>query len=117
MLNSYKDEPTNSLAFLGSLVLGFPDNDRAVFKMACLKLSRDELLERRTEKIRYLEAQLQVLCRASTIELREILMRDLLVNEMKDDSEYAATARSYLGFMLNSANQVESEYDNEIASD
>lgn len=100
IVDPYIDEPAQFFEFLGPMVVPDPKNDIAVITEKSLKLNRLELMERRSDKIRYLAIQLLVLSNAKNQELKDILKKDLLSNEMSETQEFAATARSFLKVMI-----------------
>jgi len=96
LVDPYIVEPSEHFFFEGPLFLPIPGSDPALLTETILKLNRSELLERRKEKIRYLAKSLDALARIQSEELRAIVRRDLLEQEIRADQEFAALARHFV---------------------
>jgi uncharacterized protein (TIGR02646 family) len=100
IVDPYINEPSNFFEFLGPMVIPDPKNEIAVVTERSLKLNRLELMERRSDKIKYLASQLLILSHTKNQELKDVLRKDLLLNETSESQEFAATARSFLKTMI-----------------
>lgn len=92
VLDPYETEPDVHLWFVGAFVFGRPGSDVGVLAERRLDLNRDDLLERRKERLTGLLIQLDRINRVQNEAVRKVLKDDFL-EEIKDDKEYAAMAR------------------------
>jgi 5-methylcytosine-specific restriction endonuclease McrA len=92
VIDPYVVDPEDYLWFAGALVFGRPGSDDGMLSERRLKLNRDDLLERRSERLKGLVIQLDRISRVQNPAVRDALKSDFL-EETTDDKEYAAMAR------------------------
>jgi len=92
----YVDDPQNLFLFLGPMICAREDNAKAVVTVRQLRLNRTDLVEGRTKRLEALANILLVIHSTRQTEVRSVLIDDLLENELADDTEYAAFARSFI---------------------
>jgi len=95
VLDPYEVDPSEHLWFVGVFVFAKPGSDVGELTERRLDLNRDDLLERRKERLGRLRILLDRIRRIQNDEVREALTGDVL-EEVSDDKEYAAMAREVL---------------------
>lgn len=90
-IDPYLKDPSQHFYFLGPLIYAKPGDADARLTEETLKLNRAELVERRSERIRYLRDQVEVI-RHAPAHLRDILIQ-ILNKEANADKEYAAITK------------------------
>lgn len=95
-VDPYTVNPDDHLYFCGPLLFSQPASDRGALTERILDLNRIELIEKRKERLLNLRNQIESCARTLNPTLREILRKDIELNEMAEDKEYAALSRTYL---------------------
>ncbi|MEP3122442.1 MULTISPECIES: HNH endonuclease [Alphaproteobacteria] len=95
-VDPYRVDPEFAFWPQGPLVFALPGRDDALRTERLLKLNRGELVERRTERLKYLNSLLQNIENAKSEDVKQILWNDFC-DEAESDKEYAALARCLRG--------------------
>lgn len=95
LIDPYKDDPKEHFLFFREVVAPRPDSLRAFATDQVLKLSRPELLERRRERMSFLDGLVRAYCLADAA-YKPILLKDLMENHLRDQDEYAASSQEYI---------------------
>lgn len=98
-VDPYLHDPADHFIIIGALILAKTGNDDARLTEETLKLNRTELVERRSQRIRNLRDQVEVIRRAPAA-LRLILIESLN-EEIQADKEFAAISRACIPLLLN----------------
>lgn len=98
LIDPYVDEPGEHFLFLRELVTPRPDSLRATVTESKIKLSRIELLERRRERMAFLDGLVRAYCLADA-SFKPILLQDLVNNHLSETNEYAASSRAYFEYL------------------
>ncbi len=104
IIDPYTDEPSEHLRFLGAIVMPVPGDHLGIMTQKTLDLNRMELVERRMERIQYLNQQLSLMAETTDAKLKQVLKVDLEDNEIAADKEYAAMSREYVALELSRLN-------------
>lgn len=96
LLDPYDCEPSEEFAFYGPMILHIDRRAGAELTRTILDLNRIELLSKRKDRIDALANLFRRLETHPDDYERELLIRASLAHETKDESEFAACARSYL---------------------
>ena len=102
LINPYQDQPESHLQDIGPLILPMINSERAQITEKILKLNRPSLVERRTERIMYIERLFKLWHDEKNLDLKNCLEKELC-DECALDKEYSSTIRSYLmarGFVI-----------------
>jgi uncharacterized protein (TIGR02646 family) len=95
LIDPYVDRPNDHFLFLREVVCPRPDSLRGKMTESVIKLTRSELLERRRERMDFVDG----LVRAYTLappEFQTMLLRDLYENHLADVDEYAGVSAAYI---------------------
>jgi uncharacterized protein (TIGR02646 family) len=95
LIDPYADNPADHFLFLREVVFPRPDSPRARLTDQRIKLSRLELVERRRERMDFIDGLVAAISLAKD-EFRDILVEDLVTRHLGDDKEYAAVATAYV---------------------
>lgn len=97
-IDPYLKDPAEHFYFLGPIVYAKPGDADARLTEETLKLNRPELVERRSQRMRYLRDQVEVI-RLAPAHLRDTLIQ-VLNEEANADKEYAAIAKVCIRTLL-----------------
>jgi HNH endonuclease len=97
-IDPYVNDPAGHFNFIGPLIFAKTGDFNARLTEETLKLNRVELIERRTERIRYLRNQAEVI-KSAPDELKLVLM-EILNEEIQADKEYSAISRACIPVLL-----------------
>jgi hypothetical protein len=100
LIDPYVDDPREHFHFLRELVLPRPTNMRAKTTYELLELGRSELVERRRERMNFLDAFVLAHHQAKP-EHKEMIMNDMLKNHLKTSDEYYGVSASYIEHLKN----------------
>lgn len=95
LIDPYVDEPRDHFLLLREVVSPRPDSLRGKATENILKLARNDLLERRRERMDFIDG----LVRAYTLappEFQPMLLQDLYENHVNDDDEYVGVTKAYV---------------------
>lgn len=95
LVDPYNDDPRDHFLFLREVVSPRPDSMRAFETEKVIKLSRGELLERRRERMDFLDGLIRAY-KSADAKYKPILLDDLKNNHLGDTSEYAASSAAYI---------------------
>ena len=95
LIDPYVDDPADHFLFMREVVVPRPDSMRAKATDVVIRLSRLELLERRRERMAFIDGLVQNFCQAPE-EYKQMLLDDLTENHLKESDEYFATSSSYV---------------------
>jgi hypothetical protein len=95
-VDPYKVEPSEHFFFAGPMILPLPTSDPGLLTESVLKLNRVPLVEKRIEKIESLNALVRNFAKTQDTNLREVLRKDLEINETAATREYAGLARQFI---------------------
>lgn len=98
LIDPYVDEPAEHFLFLREIVTPRPNSLRAMATEAKIKLLRLELMERRRERMEFLDGLVRAYCLADA-PFKPILLDDLVNNHLSENNEYAASSRAYIKFL------------------
>lgn len=96
LIDPYVEEPEAEFVIFGPMVLPNPTSDRATVTESALELNRKDLVERRVERIKYLQKMLHVALSMKDEADRQVLLDELRTVETTDGVEYAALSRSFV---------------------
>jgi uncharacterized protein (TIGR02646 family) len=100
IFDPYSDDPAPHFWFYGPLVfstsVASPD---AQITLTVLQLNRPSLIEKRSERIKHLERQLQIIRGTQNAAVRLVLTDELVSTETADSSEFAACNRAFVSFL------------------
>jgi hypothetical protein len=100
IFDPYADNPELHFWFYGPLMFNtLAASDDAKITLVVLFRDRPALIEKRSEKIKDLQRQLQIVQNAANAELRALLTTELVGSASEDASEYAACNRAFIGFL------------------
>lgn len=94
LLNPFTEEPSEHLLFFGPLVLGKAADAKGFRTVAKLKLSRSDLIQRRSERVQRLQPLVAQWLAQPEGPTKELL-RATLLDECADSAEFAAVVRAY----------------------
>ncbi len=95
LIDPYNDDPSEHFLFLGEVVTPRPDSLRGFKTNEVLKLSRGALIEKRRERIDFLNGLVRAYSLAPD-EFKSVLLNDIFSNHVTEDKEYFAASKSYL---------------------
>lgn len=95
LVNPYVDDPADYLLALGPIIKGFPGNSRGFATEVVLKLNRQDLIERRHERLERLSHLVTAFVMETSVS-RKTLLQMQLVAEVANDKEYAFVARAFI---------------------
>jgi uncharacterized protein (TIGR02646 family) len=87
-----QNDPQNRLLFIGAAVWPMPGDEVADLTIRILDLNRDELFDRRLERIERLMSMLDTVAKTKDPALRQMLKADFQA-ELEENKEYAAMSR------------------------
>lgn len=100
LLNPYEDDPAESLMAFGSWITRRPGRERARVTIDRLQLNRMDLVERRHERWLLIQPLVEQYVQTAEGPVREVIRNELL-NQASDASEYALVVRAYLDAACN----------------
>ncbi|WP_053249832.1 HNH endonuclease [Ensifer adhaerens] len=95
LIDPYRDDPKEHFLYFREVVAPRPDSLRAFATEQVLKLSRPELLERRRERMAFLDGLVRAYCLADAA-YKPLLLNDLVDNHLRDQDEYVTSSREYI---------------------
>ena len=96
LVDPYTSDPESLFVISGPVIMPRPDSSEALQTEIIIKLNRIPLVERRTERIKYLhDIILLAMCHSSE-QVRRVILEDLKYTETGDDKEFAAITRAYI---------------------
>lgn len=98
LVDPYIDEPTDHFLFLREVVSARPDSLRGFATDQVLKLSRGELLEKRRERMTFLDGLVRAYSLANDL-YKPLLLNDLETNHLNAEAEYAASSSAYINHL------------------
>ncbi len=96
MVGPYVVDPGYHFIFAGANILPKPGSGPGLATESTLKLNRLELIERRSERLRFLNRQLHLLVEVIEPNKRALIRRDLETHELGGVKEFAGMARAYI---------------------
>lgn len=87
-INPYDEDPKEHLVAVGALLKHKAGSERGELTTIDIDLNRSDLVEKRLEKIKYIERAIDACMRTSNIKLKELGLKDLL-KECGPDKEYS----------------------------
>ena len=96
LVDPYATDPDDHFNFAGANILSKPGSGPGLATESTLKLNRLELIERRSERLRFLNRQLHLLVEVTDPNKRAVIRRDLETHEVSGDKEFAGMARAYI---------------------
>jgi hypothetical protein len=99
-VDPYLMEPSDHVFFAGALLLPVAGSDPGVVTEDVLDLNRPDLFERRTDRLRHLNALLQVLARTQNADAKAAIRTDIEENETSASKEFSALSRTFLNAAL-----------------
>jgi len=100
LIDPYVDDPILHLAFFREVIVPRTNSPRAFVTNSILKLSRGELVERRRERMDFIDGLLRNYANSEP-KYKSILLDDLMNNHLKDSDEYSASCNAYIGRLRN----------------
>jgi uncharacterized protein (TIGR02646 family) len=100
ILNPYEVDPEELFTFAGGLILGKPQHRDAVITERELKLNRAPLVEKRNERIKRIYENVLIGLQNKDEAIKKVIIEDVLINEVKDDVEFAAVSRAYIKSLI-----------------
>lgn len=95
LIDPYVDDPNDHFLFLREVVTPRPDSLRALATEQVIKLTRGELLERRRERMTFLDGMVRSYVLADAA-FKAVILKDIEDNHLKEDDEYYTSSRSYV---------------------
>lgn len=95
LVDPYLDDPQDHFLFLREIVTPRPDSMRALATEQIIKLSRGELLEKRRERMAFLDGMVRSYALADAI-FKPVILKDLQDNHLKEEDEYYTASVSYI---------------------
>ena len=95
LVDPYKDDPYDHFLFHREIVTPRPDSARGYITEDRIKLTRGALMERRRERLDFLDGLVRAYLSALP-ELKPILLRDLCNNHLGPGSEFSSTCNAYI---------------------
>jgi uncharacterized protein (TIGR02646 family) len=95
LVDPYVDQPADHFLFMREIVSPRPDSLRGFATDAVIKLGRGELLEKRRERMEFLDGLVRAYSLADE-RYKELLLKDLYDNHLKDSHEYSASSNAYI---------------------
>ena len=96
LVDPYVVNPEDHFNFAGANILSKPGSGAGLATESTLKLNRIELIERRSDRLRFLNRQLHLLVEVTDPNKRAVIRRDLETHEVSADKEFAGMARAYI---------------------
>jgi len=100
LIDPYVDDPIEHFAFFREVIVPRTDSQRAYVTNSILKLSRGELVERRRERMEFIDGLLRNYANSDP-KYKSMLLDDLMINHLKDSDEYSASCNAYIGRLRN----------------
>ena len=96
IVDPYNDDVESIFSFIGPII--YPtDGEAAGYRTyVILDLNRQDLREKRYDRISYIETLLEIYRRTTDADIAKILKDDLINRELADTTEFAAAARSFV---------------------
>ncbi|QNQ10743.1 retron system putative HNH endonuclease [Sphingomonas alpina] len=98
LIDPYVDDPHDHFLFMREVVAARPDSLRAKATEVIIKLNRGELMERRRERMQFLEGLVCAYVGAADA-FKPMLLKDLEENHLKESDEYYTTSKTYIDVM------------------
>lgn len=95
LIDPYVDNPVEHFLFMREVVSPRPDSLRGFATEAVIRLTRGELLEKRRERMTFLDGLVRAYALADD-QYKPMLLKDLYENHLKDSNEYVAASRAYV---------------------
>ena len=95
LVDPYHDDPREHFLFMREVVSPRPDSMRGKATEAVVKLTRPELLERRRERMQFIDGLVGVYNLADPA-YRPMLLQDLYDNHLQDSNEYVGVTSAYV---------------------
>ena len=99
LIDPYVDTPSNHFMFIAEHVRPRPDSTRGYISDKVIKLSRNELNERRKERLEFITGLVKAICLANNAEEKGFLIEDLYTNHLGPNSEFSATSNSFVAHL------------------
>ncbi len=100
LIDPYADKPSDHFMFVREIVLARPDSLRGAETDDVIKISRSELLERRRERMDFLDGLVRAYNLAED-RYKPLLLRNLHKKHLGRDNEYSAVANAYIIYLEN----------------
>lgn len=94
LIDPYVDNPSDHFLYMREIVTPRPDSMRGLATEDVLKLTRTELLERRRERMDFIDGLVRAYHQADQA-YKPLLLRDLTQRHLRDDNEYAGVTQAY----------------------
>lgn len=98
LIDPYHDDPAEHFLFLREVVSPRPDSLRALATEEVIKFTRGDLLEKRRERMTFLDGLVRAYALADNA-YKPLLLRDLVNNHLRDQDEYVASSRAYVAHL------------------
>jgi uncharacterized protein (TIGR02646 family) len=95
LIDPYVDNPRDHFLFMREVVSPRPDSLRGYATEQVLKLTRGELLERRRERMAFIDGMVMAYTLAEPA-YKSVVLATLYDNHLKDDDEYAGIVGAYI---------------------
>lgn len=99
IVDPYTEDPEELFNFIGPMILGVPNSEKAVNTEKVLQLNRGELVERRIARIQTVSSLIILIKHTKSEALRETLKADLVNNEMSEIAEFSAFVKSFVNLL------------------
>lgn len=94
-VNPYRDDPAQFFLAGGPFLYARPGNKRAIYTIAKIRLNRPELIERRIERLKYVEQLLQRYAAETLPSIRDLIRYEIL-DSLAPDKEYSFCAKAFV---------------------
>ena len=98
LVDPYRDDPKEHFLFMREVVTPRPGSMRGYSTEEVLKLSRGDLLERRRERMTFIDGLVTAYSLAEP-HFKPMLLRVLLDNHLKDEDEFSAVTKAYISHL------------------
>ena len=95
IIDPYVDNPLDHFLFFREVISPRPDSMRAIATESILKLSRSELLEKRRERLKFIDG-LVIAYSCAKPEFKHVILNDLINNHLQVSNEYCASSEQYI---------------------
>ena len=95
LIDPYADDPRDHFLFMREVVTPMPGNMRGLATELVIKLTRGELLERRRERMNFIDGLVTAYVLADP-QYKPLLLQSLYENHLKDEDEYSGVTEAYI---------------------
>lgn len=98
LIDPYADTPTDHFIFSREIITPRPDSPRGYITDDIIKLSRNELVERRRERMEFIDGLIMAWSNAQPA-LKDVLLKNLYEKHLQPSDEYVASSLAYIAHL------------------